>query len=317
MPGRNQEIKEIGQKLMGINRDEIKELEENRQILNRKFGVLSQIMKTENQKIQDAEKEINSLTRKFSNLSSNLGQSEINMEMIQAIPPHGDIEPFEKFTTAHIEAIQRFLQSIGVDPLDVQHNRFSFSILHEIGIEILLDEDACFCKCRISPEDSRYALQTSVISFDEMKKLMTALYEIHELENNVLLEDGHWRNYWYQYDPKNIDTYEQDHRGGEDYGDVEELVKREFNISAKTVSRGTLIFRKDDEFGNDIELLMQFINDDGERCHFLLRLAEQRSYNRFTTTSLDDPAVVRLIRHVQFIESFKWEKIEQDGRQDF
>jgi len=81
MPGRNQEIKEIGQKLMGINRDEIKELEENRQILNRKIGVLSQIMKTENQKMQDAEKEINSLTRKFSNLSSNLGQSEINMEM--------------------------------------------------------------------------------------------------------------------------------------------------------------------------------------------------------------------------------------------
>ena len=81
IPSRNQEIKEIGQKLMGINRDEIKELEENRQILNRRIGVLSQIMKTENQKIQDAEKEINSLTRKFSNLSSNLGQSEINMEM--------------------------------------------------------------------------------------------------------------------------------------------------------------------------------------------------------------------------------------------
>jgi DNA sulfur modification protein DndD len=81
IPGRNQEIKDIGQKLIGINRDEIKELEENRQILNRKIGVLSQVMKTENQKIQDAEKEINSLTRKFSNLSSNLGQSEINMEM--------------------------------------------------------------------------------------------------------------------------------------------------------------------------------------------------------------------------------------------
>lgn len=81
IPGRSQEIKEIGQKLMGINRDEIKDLEENRQILNRRIGVLSQVMKTENQKIQDAEKEISSLTRKFSNLSSNLGQTEINMEM--------------------------------------------------------------------------------------------------------------------------------------------------------------------------------------------------------------------------------------------
>ena len=81
VPGRNQEIKEIGQKLMGINRDEVKELEENRQILNRKIGVSTQIMKTENQKTQDAEKEINSLTRKFSNLSSNLGQSGINIEM--------------------------------------------------------------------------------------------------------------------------------------------------------------------------------------------------------------------------------------------
>jgi len=81
IPGRSQEIKEIGQKLMGINRDEIKDLEENRQIVNRRIGVLSQVMKTENQKMQDAEKEIISLTRKFSNLSSNLGQTEINMEM--------------------------------------------------------------------------------------------------------------------------------------------------------------------------------------------------------------------------------------------
>lgn len=81
MPGRNQEIKEIGQKLLGIDRDEIKQLEEDRQILNRRIGVLSQIMKTENQKIQDAEKEIASLTRKFSNLNSNLGQSDLNMEM--------------------------------------------------------------------------------------------------------------------------------------------------------------------------------------------------------------------------------------------
>jgi DNA sulfur modification protein DndD len=81
MPGRNQEIKEIGQKLLGIDRNEIKQLEEDRQILNRKIGVLSQIMKTENQKIQDAEKEIASLTRKFSNLNSNLGQSDLNMEM--------------------------------------------------------------------------------------------------------------------------------------------------------------------------------------------------------------------------------------------
>jgi DNA sulfur modification protein DndD len=81
IPGRSQEIKEIGQKLMGINRDEIKDLEENRQILNRRIGVLSQVMKTENQKIQDAEKEITALTRKFSNLSSNLGQTELNMEM--------------------------------------------------------------------------------------------------------------------------------------------------------------------------------------------------------------------------------------------
>jgi DNA sulfur modification protein DndD len=81
IPGRSQEIKEIGQKLMGINRDEIKDLEENRQILNRRIGVLSQVMKTENQKVQDAEKEISALTRKFSNLSSNLGQTELNMEM--------------------------------------------------------------------------------------------------------------------------------------------------------------------------------------------------------------------------------------------
>jgi len=84
MPGRNQEIKEIGQKLMGINRDEIKKLEEDRQVLNRRIGVLSQIMKTENQKIQDADKEIAALTRKFSNLNSNTGQSELNMEMAVA-----------------------------------------------------------------------------------------------------------------------------------------------------------------------------------------------------------------------------------------
>lgn len=81
IPTRNQEIKEIGQKLLGIDREEIKEFEENRQVLNRSIGVLSQIMTTENQKIQDADKEIASLTRKFSNLNSGLGQSEIDMEM--------------------------------------------------------------------------------------------------------------------------------------------------------------------------------------------------------------------------------------------
>jgi DNA sulfur modification protein DndD len=81
IPTRNQEIKEIGQKLLGIDREEIKEFEENRQVLNRSIGVLSQIMKTENQKKQDADKEIASLTRKFSNLNSGLGQSEIDMEM--------------------------------------------------------------------------------------------------------------------------------------------------------------------------------------------------------------------------------------------
>jgi hypothetical protein len=81
IPTRNQEIKDIGQKLLGIDREEIKEFEENRQVLNRSIGVLSQIMKTESQKKQDADKEIASLTRKFSNLNSGLGQSEIDMEM--------------------------------------------------------------------------------------------------------------------------------------------------------------------------------------------------------------------------------------------
>jgi DNA sulfur modification protein DndD len=81
MPRRNQEIKEISQKLAGLNREEIKLMEDERQIINRRIGVLTQIMKSENQKMQDAEKEITSLTRKFSNLTSAIGQSDINIEM--------------------------------------------------------------------------------------------------------------------------------------------------------------------------------------------------------------------------------------------
>lgn len=241
--------------------------------------------------------------------------SEINMEMIQAIPPHGDIEPFEEFTTADIEAIQRFLQYIGVDQLDVQHNRCSFSILIEIGIEILLEENTSqfLCKCRISPEDSKYALQTSVASFDTMKQLITALYEIHELENNEPKIPNYTYQYWNHYKPATVDVVEDN----EVYADVEKIARDNFNISAETVEKGTLIFRKDDKFGNDIELLMQFVDGDDERFHFFLRLAEQKFYNRFATNSLDDPAVHKLIHHVNFIESFKWEKIEQDEGQDF
>jgi hypothetical protein len=241
--------------------------------------------------------------------------SEINMEMIQAIPPHGDIEPFEKFTTAHIEAIQRFLQSIGVDPLDVQHNRFSFSILIGIGIEILPEKNTSqfLCTCIISPEDSKYTLQTSVDSFDTMKQLMIALYEIHELENNEPKIPSHTYRYWNHYNPVTVNIVDDD----DVYDHVESIARDNFNISAKTEEKGTLIFRKDDEFGNDIELLMQFVDGDDERFHFFLRLAEQKFYNRFATYSLDDPAVHKLIHHVKFIESFKWEKIKQDEGQDF
>ena len=108
LPQRNQEIKEISQKLIGINRDDIKNLEEDRQVLNRRIGVLSQVMRSENQKMQDAEKEMASLTRKFSNLNSAVGQSEVNMEMIIA----GDLEiVMEKTVTAFREAMKKRVES--------------------------------------------------------------------------------------------------------------------------------------------------------------------------------------------------------------
>ena len=108
MPRRNQEIKEIGQRLIGINRDEIKKMEEDRQVLNRRIGVLTQVMKSESQKSHDADKEISTLTRKFSKVNTAGGKNEANIEMAVA----ADLEiVMEKTVTAFREAMKKRVES--------------------------------------------------------------------------------------------------------------------------------------------------------------------------------------------------------------
>ncbi len=80
-PKKNQEIKEISQKLSGIDREDIKQMEGSRQTLNRRIGVLSQVMRSESQKIQDADKRIVALRRDFSRKSTIGDQSEVNLEL--------------------------------------------------------------------------------------------------------------------------------------------------------------------------------------------------------------------------------------------
>lgn len=80
-PKRIQEIKEIGSKLQGIDKDEVKNLEIQRQNKDREIGAIAMIIRSESTKLSNAEKELSSLNRKFLDSPRTDTESEVSLEM--------------------------------------------------------------------------------------------------------------------------------------------------------------------------------------------------------------------------------------------
>jgi DNA sulfur modification protein DndD len=80
-PKRRQEIKEISMALQGVNKDEVKNLEIQRQNKDREIGAVAMLIRSETTKITNAEKELAVLNRKFLDAPKSAGDMEISTEM--------------------------------------------------------------------------------------------------------------------------------------------------------------------------------------------------------------------------------------------
>ena len=80
-PKRLQEIKEIGLNLQGIDKDEVKNLEIQRQTKDREIGAIQIIIRSETNKFNNAEKEWSVLNRKFVDSPKTNLESEVSVEM--------------------------------------------------------------------------------------------------------------------------------------------------------------------------------------------------------------------------------------------
>lgn len=80
-PKRRQEIKEISIALQGVNKDEVKNLEIQRQNKDREIGMVGVIIRSESTKIANAEKELTVLNRKYLDAPKSAGDMEISTEM--------------------------------------------------------------------------------------------------------------------------------------------------------------------------------------------------------------------------------------------
>jgi len=80
-PKRRQEIKEISLSLQGVNKDEVKNLELQRQSKDREIGAVAMLIRSESTKIANAEKELTVLNRKFLDAPKSAGDMEISTEM--------------------------------------------------------------------------------------------------------------------------------------------------------------------------------------------------------------------------------------------
>jgi DNA sulfur modification protein DndD len=80
-PKRRQEIKEISMALQGVNKDEVKNLELQRQNKDREIGAVAMIVRSESTKLANAEKELTVLNRKFLDAPKSAGDMEISTEM--------------------------------------------------------------------------------------------------------------------------------------------------------------------------------------------------------------------------------------------
>jgi DNA sulfur modification protein DndD len=80
-PKRRQEIKEISMALQGVNKDEVKNLELQRQNKDREIGMVAMLIRSESTKLANAEKELTVLNRKFLDAPKSAGDMEISTEM--------------------------------------------------------------------------------------------------------------------------------------------------------------------------------------------------------------------------------------------
>ena len=80
-PKRRQEIKEISMALQGVNKDEVKNLELQRQNKDREIGAVAMLIRSESTKLANAEKELTVLNRKFLDAPKSAGDMEISTEM--------------------------------------------------------------------------------------------------------------------------------------------------------------------------------------------------------------------------------------------
>ena len=80
-PKRRQEIKEISLALQGVNKEEVKNLEIQRQNKDREIGAVATVIRSETTKITNAEKELAVLNRKFLDAPKSAGDQEISTEM--------------------------------------------------------------------------------------------------------------------------------------------------------------------------------------------------------------------------------------------
>ena len=80
-PKRRQEIKEISLALQGVNKDEVKNLEIQRQNKDREIGAVLVLQRNESNKMSNAEKELTVLNRKYLDAPKNPGDIEISTEM--------------------------------------------------------------------------------------------------------------------------------------------------------------------------------------------------------------------------------------------
>ena len=80
-PKFRQELKEISQALQDVNREEVKNLELQRQTKDREIGVAGAIMRSESTKLANADKELAVLNRKYLDAPKSPGDFEISTEM--------------------------------------------------------------------------------------------------------------------------------------------------------------------------------------------------------------------------------------------
>jgi DNA sulfur modification protein DndD len=80
-PKRRQEIKEISDALQGVNKEEVKNLDLQRQNKDREIGMIEAVIRSEKIKLENAEKELSVLNRKYLDAPKTAQSLEISTEM--------------------------------------------------------------------------------------------------------------------------------------------------------------------------------------------------------------------------------------------